>query len=87
MIIMGTVKLIDILKIINRNNSIIIKDNGNVVFEGMVKDSVEVLNNMYNKSNEIWTDRLYIKSFKKSDRDKITEIEITEKILINIKKK
>jgi len=81
MIIMGTVKLIDILKIINRNNSIIIKDNGNVVFEGMVKDSVEVLNNMYNKSNEIWTDRLYIKSFKKSDRDKITEIEITEKNL------
>lgn len=78
---MGTVKLIDILKIINRNNSIIIKDNGNVVFEGMVKDSVEVLNNMYNKSNEIWTDRLYIKSFKKSDRDKITEIEITEKNL------
>lgn len=48
---MGTVKLIDILKIINRDNSIIIKDNGNVVFEGMVKDSVEVLNNMYNKSN------------------------------------
>ena len=28
-----------------------IKDNGNVVFEGMVKDSVEVLNNMYNTSN------------------------------------
>lgn len=53
---MGTVKLIDILKIINRDNSIIIKDNGNVVFEGMVKDSVEVLNNMYNKSNEVWTD-------------------------------
>ena len=46
--------------------------------KGMVKDSVEILNNMYNKSNEIWTDRLYIKSFKKSDRDKITEIEITE---------
>lgn len=81
MIIMGTVKLIDILKIINRDNSIIIKDNDNVVFEGMVKDSVEILNNMYNKSNEIWTDRLYIKSFKKSDRDKITEIEITEKNL------
>lgn len=78
---MGTVKLIDILKIINRDNSIIIKDNDNVVFEGMVKDSVEILNNMYNKSNEIWTDRLYIKSFKKSDRDKITEIEITEKNL------
>lgn len=56
MIIMGTVKLIDILKIINRDNSIIIKDNGNVVFEGMVKDSVEVLNNMYNKSNGVWTD-------------------------------
>ena len=53
---MGTVKLIDILKIINRDNSIIIKDNGNVVFEGMVKDSVEVLNNMYNKSNVVWTD-------------------------------
>lgn len=53
---MGTVKLIDILKIINRDNSIIIKDNGNVVFEGMVKDSVEVLNNMYNKSNGVWTD-------------------------------
>lgn len=50
-------KLIDILKIINRDNSIIIKDNGNLVFEGMVKDSVEILNNMYNKSNEIWTDR------------------------------
>ena len=49
---MGTVKLIDILKIINRDNSIIIKDNGNVVFE----DSVEVLNNMYNKSNGVWTD-------------------------------
>lgn len=78
---MGTVKLIDILKIINRDNSITIKDNDNVVFEGMVKDSVEILNNMYNKSNEIWTDRLYIKSFKKSDRDKITEIEITEKNL------
>ena len=43
-------KLIDILKIINRDNSIIIKDNGNVVFEGMVKDTVEVLNNMYNLS-------------------------------------
>lgn len=43
-------KLIDILKIINRDNSIMIKDNGNVVFEGMVKDSVEVLNNMYNTS-------------------------------------
>lgn len=56
MIIMGTVKLIDILKIINRDNSIIIKDNGNVVFEGMIKDSVEVLNNMYNKSNGVWTD-------------------------------
>ena len=53
MIIMGTVKLIDILKIINRDNSIIIKDNGNVVFEGMVKDSVEVFNNTYNKSNYI----------------------------------
>ena len=78
---MGTVKLIDILKIINRDNSITIKDNDNVVFESMVKDSVEILNNMYNKSNEIWTDRLYIKSFKKSDRDKITEIEITEKNL------
>ena len=52
---MGTVKLIDILKIINRDNSIIIKDNGNVVFEGMVKDSVEVLNNTYNKSNGVWT--------------------------------
>ena len=53
-------KLIDILKIINRDNSIIIKDNGNVVFEGMVKDSVEVLNNTYNKSNGVWTDKLYI---------------------------
>lgn len=77
---MGTVKLIDILKIINRDNSIIIKDNGNVVFEGMVKDSVEVLNNMYNKSNGVWTDN-YIKSFKESDINNITEIEITEKNL------
>ena len=81
MIIMGTVKLIDILKIINIDNSIIIKDNGNVVFEGMVKDSVEVLNNMYNKSNGVWTDKLYIKSFKESDINNITEIEITEKNL------
>lgn len=32
MIIIGVVKLIDILKIINRDNSIIIKDNGNVFF-------------------------------------------------------
>lgn len=86
MIIMGTVKLIDILKIINRNNSIIIKDNGNVVFEGMVKDSVEVLNNMYNKSNGVWTDKLYIKSFKELNIDNITEIEITEKKLIASKK-
>ena len=78
---MGTVKLIDILKIINRDNSIIIKDNGNVVFEGMVKDSVEVLNNTYNKSNGVWTDKLYIKSFKESDINNITEIEITEKNL------
>lgn len=69
-------KLIDILKIINRDNSIIIKDNGNVVFEGMVKDSVEVLNNTYNKSNGVWTDKLYIKSFKKLNIDNITEIEI-----------
>lgn len=76
MIIMGTVKLIDILKIINRDNSIIIKDNGNVVFEGMVKDSVEVLNNTYNKSNGVWTDKLYIKSFKELNIDNITEIEI-----------
>lgn len=73
---MGTVKLIDILKIINRDNSIIIKDNGNVVFEDMVKDSVEVLNNMYNKSNGEWTDRLYVKSFKELNTDNITEIEI-----------
>lgn len=73
---MGTVKLIDILKIINRDNSIIIKDNGNVVFEGMVKDSVEVLNNTYNKSNGVWTDKLYIKSFKELNIDNITEIEI-----------
>ena len=65
-------KLIDILKIINRDNSIIIKDNGNVVFEGMVKDSVEVLN----KSNGVWTDKLYIKSFKELNIDNITEIEI-----------
>ena len=64
MIIMGTVKLIDILKIINRDNSIIIKDNGNVVFEGMVKDSVEVLNNMYNKSNGVWTDNYILKHSK-----------------------
>lgn len=56
---MGTVKLIDILKIINRDNSIIIKDNGNVVFKGMAKNSVEGLNNMYNKSNGSWIDRLY----------------------------
>ena len=70
---MGTVKLIDILKIINRDNSIIIKDNGNVVFEGMVKDSVEVLNNMYNKSNGVWTDNYIL--------NHITEIEITEKNL------
>lgn len=69
-------KLIDILKIINRDNSIIIKDNGNVVFEGMVKDSVEVLNNTYNKSNGVWTDKLYIKSFKELNIDSITEIEI-----------
>lgn len=76
---MGTVKLIDILKIINRDNSIIIKDNGNVVFKGMVKDSVEVLNNMYNKSNGAWTDRLYIKSFKELNIDNITEIEIEKR--------
>ena len=69
-------KLIDILKIINIDNSIIIKDNGNVVFEGMVKDSVEVLNNTYNKSNGVWTDKLYIKSFKELNIDNITEIEI-----------
>lgn len=69
-------KLIDILKIINRDNSIIIKDDGNVVFEGMVKDSVEVLNNTYNKSNGVWTDKLYIKSFKELNIDNITEIEI-----------
>ena len=69
-------KLIDILKIINRDNSIIIKDNGNVVFEGMVKDSVEVLNNTYNKSNGVWTDKLYIKSFKELNIDNIAEIEI-----------
>mgnify|MGYP000853368150 FL=1 len=69
-------KLIEILKIINRDNSIIIKDNGNVVFEGMVKDSVEVLNNTYNKSNGVWTDKLYIKSFKELNIDNITEIEI-----------
>ena len=69
-------KLIDILKIINRDNSIIIKDNGNVVFGGMVKDSVEVLNNTYNKSNGVWTDKLYIKSFKELNIDNITEIEI-----------
>ena len=69
-------KLIDILKIINRDNSIIIKDNGNVVFEGMVKDSVEVLNNTYNKSNGVWTDKLYINSFKELNIDNITEIEI-----------
>ena len=61
---MGTVKLIDILKIINRDNSIIIKDNGNVVFEGMVKDSVEVLNNMYNKSNGVLTDNYILKHSK-----------------------
>ena len=76
MVILGTVKLIDILIIINRDNSIIIKDNGNVVFEGMVKDSVEVLNNTYNKSNGVWTDKLYIKSFKELNIDNITEIEI-----------
>ncbi|PST41043.1 hypothetical protein C7U55_05215 [Faecalibacillus faecis] len=70
------VKLIDILKIINRNNSIIIKDNGNVVFKGMAKDSVEGLNNMYNKSYGAWIDRLYIKSFKELNTDNITEIEI-----------
>ena len=69
-------KLIDILKIINRDNSIMIKDNGNVVFEGMVKDSVEVLNNMYNTSNGVCTDKLYIKSFKELNIDNITEIEI-----------
>ncbi len=73
---MGTVKLIDILIIINRDNSIIIKDNSNVVFEGMVKDSVEILNNMYNKSNGVWIDRLYIKSFKELNADNIIEIEI-----------
>lgn len=69
-------KLIDILKIINRDNSIIIKDNGTWFFEGMVKDSVEVLNNTYNKSNGVWTDKLYIKSFKELNIDNITEIEI-----------
>lgn len=68
-------KLIDILKIINRDNSIIIKDNGNVVFEGMVKDTVEVLNNMYNTFNGVWTDKLYIKLFKELNIDNITEIE------------
>lgn len=73
---MGTVKLIDILIIINRDDSIIIKDNSNVVFEGMVKDSVEILNNMYNKSNGVWIDRLYIKSFKELNADNIIEIEI-----------
>lgn len=73
---MGTVKLIDILIIINRDNSIIIKDNSNVVFEGIVKDSVEILNNMYNKSNGVWIDRLYIKSFKELNADNIIEIEI-----------
>lgn len=76
MVILGTVKLIDILIIINRDNSIIIKDNSNVVFEGMVKDSVEILNNMYNKSNGVWIDRLYIKSFKELNADNIIEIEI-----------
>ena len=69
-------KLIDILKIINRDNSIIIKDNSNVVFEGMVKDSVEVLNNMYNKPNGVWTDKLYIKSFKELNADNIIKIKI-----------
>lgn len=76
MVILGTVKLIDILIIINRDDSIIIKDNSNVVFEGMVKDSVEILNNMYNKSNGVWIDRLYIKSFKELNADNIIEIEI-----------
>ena len=51
-------KLIDILKIINRDNSIMI------------------LNNMYNTSNGVWTDKLYIKSFKELNIDNITEIEI-----------
>ena len=45
-------------------------------FEGMVKDSVEVLNNTYNTSNGVWTDKLYIKSFKELNIDNITEIEI-----------
>lgn len=45
-------------------------------FKGMAKDSVEELNNMYNKSNGSWIDRLYIKSFKELNTDNITEIEI-----------
>ena len=46
-----------------------------MVFEGMVKDTVEVLNNMYNTSNGVWTDKLYIKLFKELNIDNITEIE------------
>lgn len=72
----NTVKLIDILKIINRDNSIIIKDNSKVFFKGMVKDFVEFLNNMYNKPNGAWTDKVYIKSFKELNADNIIEIKI-----------
>ena len=42
----------------------------------MVKDSVEVLNNMYNKPNGVWTDKVYIKSFKELNADNIIEIKI-----------
>lgn len=42
----------------------------------MVKDSVEVLNNMYNKPDGAWTDKLYIKSFKELNADNIIEIKI-----------
>ena len=47
-----------------------------MVFKGMVKDSLEILNDMYNKSNAVWTDRLYIKSFKELNADNIIEIKI-----------
>ena len=69
-------KLLDLLRIINRDSHIILKDNNKVVFDGAVKDSIEVLNNCYNTPNNPWTDKLYVKSFKDSDIENKTEIEI-----------
>ena len=69
-------KLLDLLKIINRYSHIILMDNNKIVFDGAVKDSVEVLNNCYNTPNNPWTDKLYVKSCKDSDIENKTEIEI-----------